>query len=259
MDVYIKNYELFDKIVVYDFKLGDGGLGDNIKFFMFVLESCMKNKERLYYKKNNIDIENYIKLKYSIMYVNNEMLQNLQDVKIVVPQMFYSSIDYNYSIDINQIFYFTDEVIINSKLLFPNDVTDYLSIHLRLGDKYLETEKNYVLCQDDVRSFSEENIYNFIEKNYSKNILFCCDNKSYKVKLKEKYKNITITNCDIGHTSLSNTTKKQVLDSVTEFYILTNSKMIFNASNSGFSIIASKFNNIPLMYNYETNSVLPTF
>ena len=247
MDVYIKNYELFDKIVVYDFKLGDGGLGDNIKFFMFVLESCMKKKERLYYKKNNIDIENYIKLKHSKMYVDNEMLQHLQNVKIVVPQMFYSSIDYNYSININQVFYFTDEVIINSKLLFPNDVTDYLSIHVRLGDKYLETEMKYVLCKEDVRTFSEEKIHNFIEKNYSKNILLCCDNNSYKVKLKEKYKNIIITNCDIGHSSLFNTTTKQILDAVTEFYILTNSSIIFSASNSGFSRIASKFNNIPLI------------
>jgi hypothetical protein len=215
---------------------------------MFVLESCMKNKERLYYKKNNINIENYIKLKYSIMYVDDEILQNFKNVKIVVPKMFYSKLlNYKSSIDINQVFYFTDEVIINSKLLFPNNITDYLSIHLRLGDKYLETEKNYVVCKNDVRTFSEEKIHNFIEKNYSKNIFFCCDNKSYKEKLKEKYKNIIITNCDIGHTALRNTTKKQVLDSVTEFYILTNSKMIFSASQSGFSKMASKFNNIPLI------------
>jgi hypothetical protein len=49
----------------------------------------------------------------------------------------------------------------------------------------------------------------------------------------------------IGHTSFSNTTKKQVLDAVTEFYILTKSDMIYGITNSGFSLMASKFNNIP--------------
>ena len=33
-----------------------------------------------------------------------------------------------------------------------------------------------------------------------------------------------ITNCQIGHTSLLNTTLKQLLDGITEFYILTSSK-----------------------------------
>ena len=247
MENYIKNYELFDSTIVYNFQLGDGGIGDNIKFFMFVLESCMKNNKRLYYKKNNIEIENYIKLKYDIMYVNEDMIKQLDCVEVVAPYMFHSSTNYNYSIDINQVFYFADEVKINSKYLFPSDVTNYISIHLRLGDKYLETDRAYILCKEDTRQFSDENIYNIIEENHNKNIFFCCDNNNYKLKLKEKYNNIIITNCDIGHTSLSNTTSKQILDGISEFYILTNSTMIFGASISGFSIIAAKFNNIPLI------------
>jgi len=43
---------------------------------------------------------------------------------------------------------------------------------------------------------------------------------------------------------LSNTTNKQILDAITEFYILSNSHLIYSASNSGFSKMASKFNNI---------------
>ena len=34
MDSYISNYDSFTKKMVYDFKLGDGGIGDCIKFFM---------------------------------------------------------------------------------------------------------------------------------------------------------------------------------------------------------------------------------
>lgn len=247
MDNYINKYDSFTKQIVYNFTLGYGGIGDCIKFFMFILESCMKNNTRLYYKINNIDIEKYIRLKYDKMYINEHMIKKLKRVDIVDPTMFYSSVNYNYTIDIKDVFYFTDEIKINCKYLFPSDITTYISIHLRLGDKYLETDKQYVVCKDDARSFSEEKIYKFIEENSNKNIFFCCDNKNYKLQLKERYSNLIITNCDIGHSSLSNTTNKQILDSITEFYILTNSEMIFGASYSGYSIIAAKFNNILLI------------
>ena len=247
MDSYISNYDSFTKKMVYDFKLGDGGIGDCIKFFMFVLVSCIKNNTRLYYKKNNIEIENYIGLKYDKMYIDEDKIKQLDCVEVVNPYMYHSTINYDYNININEVFYFTDEVKINCKNLFPENINNYISIHLRLGDKYLETENHYVLCKNDIRTFKEENIYKFIEENYSENIFFCCDNNNYKIKLKEKYNNIIITNCDIGHSSLSNTNKKQILDAITEFYILTNSKMIFAASQSGFSIVASKFNNISLI------------
>jgi len=246
MDIYINNYESFDKKQIYNFKLGDGGLGDCIKYFMFVLESCMKHNIRLYYKKNNIEIENYIKLKYDKMYIDADAIKQLDCVEIITPQMCYSN-NNCFSIYIKDVFYFTDEVKINCKDLFPSYITNYISIHLRLGDKYLETETNYVVCKNDTRFFLEEKLYTFIENNHNKNIFFCCDNNNYKLKIKEKYNNIIVTNCVIGHTSLSNTTKKQVLDAISEFYILVNSEMIFAASRSGFSIIASKFNNIPLI------------
>ena len=48
----------------------------------------------------------------------------------------------------------------------------------------------------------------------------------------------------MAHTGLSNTTNKQVLDSITEFYLLTKSEHIYMASYSGFSLIASKFRNV---------------
>ena len=239
MEEYIQNYKLFDKTVVYNFELGNGGIGDYIKFFMFILEDCMKNNKKLYCKKNNIEIEKYIKLKYD-MYIENI---NIENVEIVAPYMYYSTINTNFSLNINEVFYFTDEIIENSKRLFQCD--QYVSLHLRLGDKYLETDPYYVLVKDDTRNFSEEKIYEIIENENC--IFFCCDNQKYKSKIKETYPNVIITNCKIGHTSLSNTTIEQIIDAITEFYILTNSQIIYSASNSGFSEIASKFNNIPLI------------
>lgn len=247
MDTYINNYNLFHNIIIYDFQLGIGGIGDYIKFFMFCLDSCIKNNKRLYLKMNNIEIEKYIKLKYDKMYINDYDINKLVNFEIVTPGMYYNSFNYNYSVNVKEVFYFTDEVKINSKYLIPSEITNYTSIHLRLGDKYLETDKCFVLCKDDTRVFSEEKIYKFIEENFNKNIFFCCDNNNYKLKIKNKYNNIIISNCDIGHTSLFNTTKKQILDAITEFYILTNSEIIFSASESGFSKVASQFNNIKLI------------
>lgn len=51
MEDYINNFNNFDKIIVYDFKLGDGGIGDYLKFFMIILTKCMDNNTKFYCKK----------------------------------------------------------------------------------------------------------------------------------------------------------------------------------------------------------------
>ena len=52
-----------------------------------------------------------------------------------------------------------------------------------------------------------------------------------------------MTTSDIGHTALFNTTNKQSLDAVTDFYILSQSDQIVAANSSGFSVVAAKFKN----------------
>jgi hypothetical protein len=144
-------------------------------------------------------------------------------------------------------FYFDDSVKLNSHILLNENITNYISLHLRLGDKYLETDNKFIDCKDDTRKYNEQKLFEYIENNIDKTILFFCDNNSYKLKIKNKYNNVIITNSSIGHTSLKNTTDKQILDAVTEFYIISNSNLICAVSESGFSIIASKMKNIPLI------------
>jgi hypothetical protein len=117
-----------------------------------------------------------------------------------------------------------------------------------MGDKFLETDNEYIIAKDDERLFNEEKLFNFIEKNNYNNIIFFCDNNNYKIKIKNKYNNIIIFEHQIGHTSLLNTTYEQTLNTITEFYIMTNSDKIFSTAESGFSIMASKFKNIPFEY-----------
>ena len=261
MDEYIKNYDGFKKIIVYNFN-NKGGLGDCIKFFMFILELCIKYNYKLYYQINDLPMEKYIKLRYPIMYIREGDIRNrrkINDMKhienissdsynIVLPYLFFSAFKYDdISINIQEVFYFTHEVKLNSRKVLSLNTPSYVSLHLRLGDKYLETDDEFIKYKRDARNFSEENIYNFIEENSDRTIVFFCDNNNYKRRVKEKYDRIIITNCDIAHTGLRNTTDKQILDAITELFLMTNSEEIYIASDSGFSIIASKFKNIPLI------------
>ena len=64
--------------------------------------------------------------------------------------------------------------------------------------------------------------------------------------IKHKYNNICITEYDIGHTSFKVTPESQVINALTDFYIIAHSDNIYKASHSGFSIMAAKYNNIPI-------------
>ena len=260
MEDYLNKYNSFTKIIVYDFKKGDGGIGDCIKFFMHTLNLCMKHNIKLYYLINNNLLEKYLHLKYDKMYINESnivdaLMCNTHDVvnikdgvyNIVKPCIFYNIYnDDTITRQCQEVFKFADEVKINEYKLNVNNVSNYISVHLRLGDKYLETDQSFVLVKHDARRFDEEKLFNFINDHCDKNIIFFCDNHTYKLKIKNKFNNVIILNCDIGHTSLSNTTDTQTLDAITEFYIMTKSEYIYSATNSGFAIMASKFNNIPL-------------
>jgi len=260
MESYINNYDNYNVKMVYNFDLGSGGIGDCIKFFMYALTLSIKHNIKLFYQINNIPIEKYLKLKNEKMYISPDTvndckdniihfddIKNIQNNKynIITPFLFYE--DFNYdkiNLKVDDVFVFSDEVILNSHRILPRDLKTYISIHLRLGDKHLETDSTFVNCKDDVRVFNETILFSCIEKNYEKNILFFCDNLKYKLKIKDKYNNIIITNSDIGHSGLLNTTEKQTFDAITDFYLMTESECIYSASYSGFSEIAVRFKNI---------------
>jgi len=259
MDEYIKNYEQYTKKVVYHFKLGNGGIGDFIKFFMCALTLSIKYKYKCYCLVNDITIEKYIKLKHKQMYIEPKDIKKYRNIGVshfpnlsedvynmVEPIVFYRTYKDSFiNINIQDVFEFSDEVLKNSHKLLS--ITDYISIHLRLGDKYLETDKTFIKCVEDERTYNENNLFNCIETNRDKNIVFFCDNNTYKLKIKNLYNNVILCDSAIGHTDLDNTTDKQFLDTITEFYLMTNSEKIYYASVSGFSVIAAKFKNIPLI------------
>lgn len=271
LNEYIKNFNNYSINVVYDFSLGSGGFADCIKYYLFLLNICIDKKYKLYYLVNNIKVEKYIGLKNDMMYITQDQIKgktkntnysellklgknksiDLKYYKISSGQ-FYSPFRYNkINIKAEGVFYFSTEIIENSKNLLGSH-NNYVSLHLRLGDKFLETEKKYVLCKEDIRNYNLQNLHKFIEDNKHKNIIFFCDNQEFKLKLKEEFPFIIILDSEIGHTSFTNTSDKQVLDTLTEFYIMSNSSDIVSGSSSGFPILASYFKKIPITFLYDT-------
>ncbi len=65
------------------------------------------------------------------------------------------------------------------------------------------------------------------------------------------YNHIFITNYEIGHVSLQNTTDKQTLDAVTEYYIMSNSEHIHSIS---YPVLASLHKKIPITCHFDFNN-----
>jgi hypothetical protein len=266
MDEYIDKYDTLDKVVIFIFRLGDGGIGDFVKFFTFLLHQCIIRDIKLYCA-NLSDINKYITMKYPKMCIDLQtvpipiyILEQLDDltpgisytcdVGVMYPifpflQPF-PNIDLDFPYD--QVFEFSEEVKKNQSIILK-PIEPYTSIHLRLGDHFLETDKCFVLCHQDERRYDQNTIDSVI-RNTPGPIIFFCDNDSYKQQIQQTHANVTITTGEIGHTSLSNTTDKQMLDTVTEFYIMTKSEHIISSSYSGFSTMASRFHRIPITYLY---------
>ena len=131
MEEYINKYDILEKNIVYDFHLGSGGIGDLTKFFMYLLNICIKHNIKLYYLVSNITVEKYLKLKYDKMYITNETITisnninrvhnihdipylNTTDYYILDPDVFYHIFNYNeLTIPLQEVFCFSDEVITN--------------------------------------------------------------------------------------------------------------------------------------------------
>ena len=252
MDNYLKNCNKFKKVIIYDFRLGDGGIGDYLKYCMIILTKCIYHNIRFYHKINNIEIEKYLKFKYDEFNINQNEILELDNYTIQNPRDYYFINDeYNGDILLNEVFYFDNVIKLNASNILSPLPNNYISIHLRLGDKFLETDLEFIVCPNNTRRYNLEQINKFIIDNNNKNILFFCDNHAKKLEIKNKFNNIILTDADIGHTSLLNTTNKQILDAVTELYLLSNSKLIYGASYSGFSMMAAKFNGTKYITKYS--------
>ena len=258
MEEYLRSYKTYTKKVVYQFKVGYGGIGDCIKYFMYLLHLCIQQKCRLYYQVMNIPLEKYLRLFDQSMYIQEQYMGPSQPIhvneplsthdKIVLCTPFdlydvYQEVDY----PIHKIFTFSQTIWYRKKEIFPFP-EKYISLHIRLGDKFLETDPDFIVVKNDERPFQEKSLHQWLDTHRDQNVVLFCDNQTYKKYLQEKYPYIHITRAEVGHTSLLNTTEQHVMDAVTEFYILTQSENITANCVSGFSDMAANFHHIPIFF-----------
>lgn len=272
---YLQNFDSYPCSLVYNFPLTYGGVADCLKFFMFLFEICRTRGIRLYYLQHDIPIEKYIFVKHAQMRIRHETLvqhskdgssiqvvQSIDELEtlerftyyLVRPHFLYSAFSFDsFKTPFSSIFEFSSEVIENVPRIFPELSTkSYVSVHLRLGDRFLETAKEFVQCKEDTRQYNQKAMFEIIDQLLSdpnqdpNQVLFFCDNRKYKMAVQKKYKGLVISTAEIGHTSFLNTTVEQVLNTITEFYVLTQSKKIVAISYSGFPVAAAKYNNIPI-------------
>jgi len=227
-----------------------GGIGDIIKYFLFLIQLCIQKRWKVYYAVTDLKVNNWLKLKYPELYYTlenpvyltniNELNMNSDLDYVIRPYLLYSLFSYEQLyLKGSDVFVFAPEIIERSKL-FPLET--YTSIHIRLGDKFLEIPVELNQCVTDVRIFNENDVIDCIQQNPG--ILVFCDNLTYKQSL-AKY-DINLTNFKIGHTCLPSTSDEVIIDTLTEFYILAKSQYIYSASDSGFPTMASNFYGVPL-------------
>ena len=166
------------------------------------------------------------------------------------------------SLKLNDVFKFSTEVIKNSSVIFSRKDNNYITIHIRLGDSNLEINKTYIMCKNDNRICDNEKLYKYIENNKHETILITSDNKDFKLHIKDKYDNVVVTKCNIGHIGLKNTTLIQVLDTLTELYIMSLSKKIITVLpfllNFSLNIFQFIFTSLFLGKNYFPGSGSPS-
>jgi hypothetical protein len=247
MEEYLAVRETFSKKVIFMIPYFQGGIGDIIKFFLFLIELCIKKHIKIYFAVTTLKVNRWLRMKYPELYYNlitGNVLQNIYQLDtlhdnidyIVQPHLLYSTFSYEQLyLKGSDVFVFAPEIIERSKI-FPLET--YTSIHIRLGDKFLEIPMELNQCVTDVRMFNTDSVVDCIQKNPG--ILVFCDNLAYKKSLKEKY-HIELTPFKIGHTCLPSTSDDIIMDTLTEFYILAKSQHIFISNDSGFPKMAANF------------------
>ena len=252
MEEYLAGWDTYKKGAVLTTIPGQGaGVGDYVKYFMYLLQFCMKVKYRIHYLTGRPE-EKYLKLVDDRMYITEEEMNRQHKngmLMVQTPLVYYDTFCWSDIIlNASDVFKFTDEVVQNKKTIL-NHEGDYICMHVRLGDKFLETSKDNVIVKHDTRSFDEKLVNDFIKNNQDKTIVMMSDNKAFREKIKGYHDNVKITTGKIGHTGLSGMLlSTETLDAITELYILTKSKKVVVCTESGFPIISKFFDNTELEF-----------
>lgn len=276
MEEYISEYRNYDKKAAFYFKTSDdhcGGIGDYIKFLSFLVNMGMKYGIAVYCIDFGNVSDQFLRLRYSEMHVGFEEIsdnmvvfgasdrftkeEEFNELKPGVFNVIHVASLFNFDgsqvsggclfpsgIKLSDIFHFDSKVIENVPSSLKN--TKYTSIHIRIGS-FAHLDPFY---QANGSSFNKDRLDRFLRKvNNSRKVFLCTDDLALKRKLKSEYEDLLVTDFKPVHTGDIHADERGVLNTITDLLILANSEEIFIADDdrvSGFSVCASKFENISL-------------
>lgn len=250
------------KIIVYYYELNHGGMGDLFKYLLDTIKLTIENKCKLFIEINH-PIKKYIKIndnyKFSddinqYHYIDNsdrntnfvDILKKYDKIRIFPSNFYGYEIKFNLSnIPLNIFDYidFTNDIHYEVNKIIPK--YNFISIHIRLGDKYHEIKpSNGLYCSTDDRNVNTikcEDAIDNIMKLHNETIYLFSDNNSFKQKIKTKFNKIQIFNNRIINTSSIyniNDYDDCLKNTIIEFIFLAKSKKIYGLSPSGFSDMA---------------------
>ena len=274
-DKYFSTINEKKKKLLFRFPLTSGGIGDMIKFFVCALDAAMRYDLKLCFLKNDNPITKYLIPKCEHIYVDIEELDrkivscqhctNIEDLVNTIedgyaiqisPHVFYDMPIYDIvnKYDISDIFKFSDDIY---KMKKDHKISEeYVSLHIRRGDKHIEASSSVKQVPHDSRPFDQTNFDNVVNKLFAenKNVMLFSDSMVFKKMMSKKFDKLQCLDLKIGHTTWTNTSDEQIKNTVFEFYILCNSVKIIANCVSGFSKIASMINKIDVEH-YESDDV----
>lgn len=137
---------------------------------------------------------------------------------------------------------------------------EYVCLHIRCGDKYISTGGHCVGHQTENFDDSDnvfikiEQCIKFLEK-FNLPICVISDNDKFKNILVEKYPVVAFDTI-INHVAIPHTgTDSGIIDTISEFFILSESKTNIMFSRSGFVLWSSSIYNVPL-YEYTNSNII---
>jgi len=276
LDSYFSTILEKQKKLLFRFPLTNGGIGDMIKFFVCALDTAIKYDIRICFLKSDNPITKYLLPKCEHIYIEAEELANSSIVSAEnynhIEQLIHS-IDNNSTIQVSpvifydlQIYDIVDRYNISDLFTFSDDIyqmkkdnnisEEYVSVHIRRGDKHIEAASSVKQVPHDSRPFEQTNFDNMVNNLFNDNnsVMLFSDSMVFKKMMSKKFNKLQCLDLKIGHTTWTNTSDEQIKNTVFEFYVLSNSTKIFANCVSGFSKMASDFNKIDIEY-YESDIV----
>lgn len=237
-DEYCALAPTLDTAVVCEFGLTQGGIGDFFKIFAFSLELAIASRARILVR-NTSPLAAFLHPKHAWM----TDARGMRVVTTVNNAYWYNHASTETTQELCSALVLSDwfemdaSIVADARRLAPP--TAYTALHIRRGDKHLETNRANVACKDDERPFAASAIDAVCAREPV--LLVVGDHAGTLRDLKARFPHVVLTGLEIGHTSLKGTPAPAVRAALVEFVMLGNARSIVASSTSGFPYLASRW------------------